>query len=459
MTYSHYVAAPDVEFTEAFRRETEKGLSTIGPSSIHNALEVDLPSGTVLWGSGVSSTALGLFQARVVDDGWGALEFGVQLESSDIAVPTLEVHIFDFDQSLKREIAAYGRTIRGVDARLYRVSPNVPDADKFTRFVCQLDDFHEPEPLHFIVRFRPDDLPIRAEGGVGLPRQALTPADWPAIHGDAQGAFLGPVYGRHDSNGAGDTGMVPAYHVDTVSHIYAWSLGAGKEVTAVYVDGELANENDWTPGYTTVNGKLFSVITFLTEQTGTVTVDALGLTTEPDGTGDLLTNRVDILKHIAANFLWNNWTSGPYYEDSTTPLGLASLASLAQLLDDIGDEGSFLLGGTEQIKGDVLLRGFLESLGPAAKAFWTNTGTLDFALIDHRPVPYQSEQIFWEEDMRGGPPALTWPIGNLTREVVTQYVFDEAAGQYRQTLTVSDLSVPQKISVQRSNPWGARWIV
>ena len=73
----------------------------IGPSSIHNALELELPSGTVLWGSGVSSTARGMFEAKVVDQGWGNLDFGVQLESSDIAVPALDVAVEEEAEELR----------------------------------------------------------------------------------------------------------------------------------------------------------------------------------------------------------------------------------------------------------------------------------------------------------------------------------------------------------------------
>lgn len=459
MSYHHYIGAPAAQYTESFRRETEKGLSTIGPSSIHNALEVDLPSGTVLWGSGVSSAAKGMFQANVVAGGYSGLEFGIQLDGSEIGVPTLEVRIFDQDQSFKREVAKYGRTIRGSAMRFYRVSPNVPDPDAHLKAVLQLDEWLEPEPLHFVCRFRPNDLPIRAEGGVGL-GIAILQADFPAAHKDALGQFIGPVYGRHDSNGAGNAGFIPTYCVDTVNHVYAWSLGAGQSVTNLYVDGELANTADWTASYTTVNGKLFSIVT-LTDAAddAVVTLDAYGLTDEPDGSGTLITNRVEILKHIAANFLWNAWTSGDYFPDSDAPLGLASLAALAQLLDDIGDEGSFLIGGSEQLKGDVFMRGFLESFGNTVKAWWNNAGQLDFGIIDHRPVTYSAEQVYWEEDVRGGVPSIQWPVTNITREVVTGYVFDEAGGQYRQTLSVSDLSVREKVSVQRTNPWGARWIV
>lgn len=460
MPLSHFVGAPPALFTEAFRRETEKGLSTVGPSSIHNALEVDLPSGTVLWGAGVSSSAKGMFQANVVQGGWSGIEFGVQLEGSEIGAPTLEVKIFDADQTFKREVAKHGRTIRGSAARLWRVSPSVPDPDAFPRVVLQLDDFAEPEPLFFVVRFRPDDLPIRPDGGVGIGIPIIQ-ADFPAAHKDALGQFIGPVYGIHDSNGAGNVGFVPTLCVDTVQRRYAWSLGAGKEVRNLYVDEELANTADWTASYLTVNGKLFSIVTVAADLgDSVVTLDAEGLTDEPDGTGDLITNRVEIFKHIAANRLWNNWTSGPYYAESTTPLGLATLAQLAQLLDDIADEGSFIPGfGTENLAGDVFLRGFLESFGRTVKAWWNNIGQLDFGILDHRPTSYQDEQLFWEEDMRGGPPAIAWPVDNITREIVTQYVFDEAAGQYRQTLGVSDLSVRESVSLQRTNPWGARWIV
>jgi hypothetical protein len=454
--YHHYLGAPPALFSDAFRRETEKGLSLVGPSSIHNALTLALPSGTVKWGAGISSAARGLFEARVVKDGWGPLQFGVSLESSDFGSVGLDVLIFDHDQTFKREIAAYGRTIRGSTATVYRLSPGVPDADAFLRFSGQLDSYEEPSPLYFLLHLRPNDLPIRGDAGVALPRVMITEADWPAAHADAIGKFLGPVYGIHNSNGGGGEGFIPTLHVDTVNHRYAWSLLAGKSVTAAYEDGVQLSTALYTPSYITRNGKLFSVVTFTSARTGVITLDVEGITDNPAGTGTLITNRVKILQHICANQLWNNVTSGAYAADSSTPLGLASMATLAQFLDDAADEGAFRLDHDSQTKGDAVIRGFLESLGPPFKAWWNNLGQLDFGFIDHRPgLVYQSEQVFLEEDMTGGPPALSFSVDNIMREVVQQYVYDHSAKQLRQTITASDLSVTEKVSVSRTNPWSA----
>lgn len=465
MSHGHYFGPPATLFTEAFRRETEKGLSLIGPSSIHNALVLALPSGTVNWGAGVSSAAKGLFLAKVVADGWSELEFGVPFEGNDLGTVTLEVTIFDADRSFSREVAKYGRTLRGIAVTYYRVSPNVPDPDAFTRFAGVLDSYSEIAPLHWRLRMRPDDLPIRAEAGVSLPRTAITQADWSAAHADALGKYLGPVYGTFDSNGSGREGFIPTLYVDTVNFRYAWQIGRGT-VQAAYRDNDAGDRliipaSEYTVEYPTVNGKTFSVVKFDEDQEDAViSLDVEGLTTKADGTGTLITNPIRQGVHLFTQFVWNDWR-GPreYFDDSASPFDLASIEEVAQICDDVGLRGSFRMDGTEQTKADAVLRGWIESFGPILKAWWTNKGKLALGFLDFRPSRYQSEQIYWEEDMRGGPPVVRFPVESITREVAIEYVFDHFANQYRHNHSVADLAVRENVRTARTQPWTVSKVV
>jgi hypothetical protein len=361
------------------------------------------------------------------------------------------VTILDMDRDFAQEVAQYRGSIRGSAVVLRILSPNVADGDAFTAFDGVLDGYSQPEPMMWELRLRPDDWPLRL---VNVPRTPITQADWPSADTAIIGEFLGPLYGTHDSNGSGEYGAVPALLVDRGAFKYVWMLGAGT-VTAAYSDGIVVSENDYTASTETRNGKLWSVITFDTEQTDKeITLDVTGLTDEPDGTGTLITNPVLQLKHWLVNFVYNDWRSGPYYEESEAPLDTRYVNETADYLDALGHEGSKRFGGTDPIPALDVLNEWLDS--HELKAVWRNNGKLAIRLV----ADPRNQRIYFDTQvLRGTELALefqrVFDTSNVVRKVSGQYIFNEAVKKYLQTLEVSDLSVPDDVTVTRSLPWSA----
>lgn len=441
-------------FSGPFREETEKGLGGrhgIGAPEMYVAMDLTLPGGTKKYSNvGLHSVVNGQYDARVESFGQVPREVSESSNSLSDSVE-MNVTILDMDRDFAQELAQYRGSIRGSAVTLRLLSPNVSNGDALTVFDGVLNGYSQPEPMKWELIIRPDDWPLRL---VKVPRTGITQADWPAADADALGQFLGPVYGTHDSNGSGEFGAIPGLLVDKAAHKYAWMLGAGT-VTAAYADKIVVSEAEYTASTETKNGKLWSVVTFDSDQgDAEISFDVTGITDEPDGTGTLITNPILQLKHWLVNFVYNDWRSGPYYEESTAPLATRYVNETADYLDDLGHEGSKRFAYSEQKTAIEELNEWLDS--HELKAFWRNNGELAIRLIaDHRTQRlYFSTQV-----LRGTELALEFrrlfDTSNVVQKVSGQYIYNEAAGKYLQVLEVSDLSVTDDVTVTRTLPWSA----
>lgn len=441
-------------FSGPFREETEKGLGGrhgIGSPEIFVAMDLTLPGGTKKYSNvGLVSTVHGQYDARV--ESFGMIPREVSENSNNLSDSVeMSVVISDTDREFAREVATHKGNIRGSAVTIRLHSPNVSDDDAFTAFVGVLDGYSQPEPMKWEIRLRPDDWPLRR---VKVPRTSITLADWPAAASNAQGQYLGPVYGVHDSNGSGEFGAIPALLIDKAAFKYAWMLGAGS-VQAAYADGIVVSEAEWTASTETKNGKLWSVVTFDADQgDAEITLDVEGITTEPDGSGTLITNPVEQIKHFIVNFVWNDWRSGAYYEESTAPLSTVYLNLTADFLSALGHEGSKRFAGEEPEAAIDKLNEWLDS--HEIKAFWRNNGQLAIRPIaDHR-----TQRLYFNTQVLKGSElaesfARLFDTTNVVQKVSGQYIYNEAAGKFLQVLEVSDLSVADDVTVTRTLPWSA----
>ena len=457
MTLHHCLSdEPAGLFSGPFREETEKGLGGrhgAGTPEIFVAFDLVLPGGTKKYSNvGVSSAVRGKYDARV--ESFGTIPREVSELDNQLSPIEMNVTILDTDRDFAMEVGSYRGSIRGSRATIRIVSPNVSDGDSFLAFDGVLDSYTQPEPMKWELKLIADDRPLRLGK---VPKTAITQADWPAAHGDAIGQYLGPIYGVHNSNGTGNAGSVPALYVDTVDHTYAWMLGAGT-ATTVYSAGVGMLTTSYTSTTTTINGKLWSIVTFTSDQgDNEITLDVEGLTDQPDGTGTLITNPVEQLKHFLVNFVWNDWRSGAYYEESTAPLAVESFNRTAELLNAFGHRGSKRYAGTEQLNALDALNEWLDS--HEIKAFWTNQCKLAVRPIDHR-----TQRLYFDTQvLKGSELALSFSRifdpTNIVQKVSTQYIYNEAAAKYSQTLEVSDLSVNEDVTVSRALPWSEAEVI
>ena len=454
MSLHHISDEPAGLFSGPFREETEKGIGRQGTTHVLVAFDLYTPGAVALDTSkkysnvALHSVAGGQYEQKIRT--FGKVPRSVFEQDNTLNTVEVVVVLNDQDRDFAREVASYRGSIRGSRALIRLLSPNVSDGDAFTGFDGVLDAYEQIEPMVWALRLRPDDGPLQLGK---VPKTPLTQTDWAAIHADAVGQYLGPLYGIHDSNGTGESGSVPALYVDTVNFRYAWMLGAGT-VTNAYSAGTLVATSDYTASTVTINGKLWSIVTFDADQgDNAITLDVEGLTDNHAGGGTLITNPVEQLRHFLVNFVWNDWRSGAYYAESTAPLATQYFNQTADFLNALGHEGSKRYAGTEQIKALDALNEWLDS--HEIKAFWTNNGKLAIRPIDHRSV----RVYFATQWLRGDETALsfkhTFDPSNIVRHVSAQYIYNEAQAKYMQTLEVADLSVADDVTVSRTLPWSA----
>lgn len=391
--------------------------------------------------------------ARVLD--WGSVRYAVDLYGHDPIPVEFSLELTDegaAGDDGRRRFAMYAAKYRRRLRRTPAVLTVAGGGATHPLFTGILVNYPQVGPFRWRLIFRTDDSAINIEYGTSVPRVALA-TYFPNIHDDVRAYYAPIIYGKHDSNGAGNEGFVPCYLVDTVNNRYVVGLGHLKSVLAVYEDGEIIATTAYTIKHETIRGALFTLIDFGDQdEHGEITADVEGLTANPDGTGALLING-DQLQHFLVNFVWGDWRGGTaYLSTSTAPVDTASFTALDAFLDLMGHESSLLIGGSDQRKGGDVLREWLES--HEAKAYWNNLNKLVVGIIDFRPPadPYAGEHFQANEDEEGlfeTPNDET----NITREVSAQFGRDSVSGDFKHSFRAQAIEVPEKVvhSVQLVN--------
>ena len=381
-----------------------------------------------------------------------------QLSSRDggLQLSTAGVTFEDTDRTFSSNLASYGiEAMRGAAFGIAIGSANVTLANWFSAFVGTVETVKMDSPHVWTVTAQSAQQALR-EGR--FPKTPILPGDFPRVADKAAYGLRVPIiYGVHDSRGSGDAGLVPCLYVDTLNLRYLMAQG-WVTVDRVYSDGVLKTlTSDYTVEHETVNGRLYTLLTFNADQTDkAVTADVTGYESVGDGSGLTLTG-MDALAHLLTQWIYGDYQGG-LWAATTSTINAASFSAVQTILSNLGAQKvSMRYGGDEQgTLGMDAINSFCKSL--RVDAFYTGLGKLavcfnnpfDTTLYydDPRLVRYDRDEL--------APLALEWDKSRFATRVLTSFLYSPAAGAFVQKLEVKDCSATEDVQADLALDWSYR---
>ncbi len=337
------------------------------------------------------------------------------------------VELIDHDGAFASIVKGrYRDSIRGSSATIRLAEASISEADWFTEFDGILTAW-DPKDRVYTLSLRFDDRPLEMYHTC-----KLSQSDWPAADSKVWGQQAPRPYGKHSSLGATKGGMLPTFPVDVARYRYLVCRGCAKSVDRVYVSGTQVTTG-WTASYVTVNGSIYTVVTFTTDQKdAVVTVDIQGYETVGDGSGTLIEGPVDQLAHALKNWVWGEYRTGAWL--TAAPINAAAVTACAAYFTRKGLKGSGYI--KDRFRGHDLLSGWLKSW--RARGWWTNGGELAIGIEDHAiATPYPSPLYREDRHDIGGSFKQATPE-TLLSSVAVKHMYSGSLGSYVQQLTVGD---------------------
>lgn len=438
-----------LRFSANFRAEA------IGQKRVLPVLEMIMPDRTWrLSGQPIAIKGQGQYEPRIRKGGWGQVSSGSTDRSGKLEAVQTFVNCDDTDRALMSlKYGPRGPEVRGSVATMKCVLLEGAYADAWTFFSGVVWDIEFGTNRSAKISFRVDDLPLQRE----VPKLALA-SYFPTAKSDVLALYAPVIYGVHDSTGlASDKGMVKALHVDTVGHRYLLSQGWLKSVRRVF-DGA-APAGSYAITHPEINGVLWTLIDFAAAPSGDVTADVEGLETVGDGSGTLITNAVDQLRHWLANFVWNTYRTGAYVGDAAAPIDTTSFDEAADYLDVLGMPGSHVFPQA-RTTGEKAVNEFVDQLN--MQCFWNNVG-----LLSIRPKPARVTDVYSDTEW------IRYGDGKTLKDFVhkedsqgigdalsARHSFFHAQNDYAQELDVRDSSAgDSKSPLTVSMSWSPSYIV
>ena len=354
----------------------------------HGFIEITVQSTTLKYSDGDYSSESGGHYNGIVTS-WGE----ITRQSSDVrgglVTPSTRVTISDVTREFDALVMGQnGRHIRGSAVAIKVGHRDVASSSWCTWFTGVIVDFQKTG-LAYELSLELDTSWLNAP----INDELITAVDWPNAHQSAIGQREPKRYGKMDATNAGGKGSVVCPYVDTSGFRYLLSRGACKTGSPdrVYEDGVLTVAT-YAKSYVLVNGKVCTVIDFTTNRAeAVITADANGLETVGDGSGTLITNPADVIRHYVTNFVLGSsnqrYQAGPYFSTSTrfdaTTWGALSTACAALGLV-AGADFSLESGTLRDLMAKWLSawrwRGWFTSLGLLAAGLWDhNQGSVTAA--------------------------------------------------------------------------------
>jgi hypothetical protein len=288
-----------------------------------------------------------------------------------------------------------------------------------------------------------------------VPRVKITEADWPDADADAINEVAPVLWGYHNSASLTGEGMVGTLYVDTVGYRYLVSLGHMNSVPTVYKNG-VTVASGYSIVNVTVNGKLWTLIDFTTDQAdATITCEVEGLTDAYDGSGSLLTNPVAQLRQFLTLFVFNNWAGGPY--PTTTRIDEDSFSTVQAILEERSTGGALRLGGGETTQRALtVLENWCAGFG--CYPYWTLEGKLALGLLPWEPAGDYPDTLIKQSQLHE-PPRIQLNTNQLCREVEFSHLYGDADGKYFRSIRVQDTTVAERVTLAREHPYGPSKVI
>jgi hypothetical protein len=407
-----------------------------GTADLYWAYVLTLPTPRQVSDHAVASLTGGLFEGRVLD--WSPFRRNALDSHGHLEIGDATVTVDDTDRSIAALVASStANAIRGSAVTVYLAERSLAQSDWLSYLVGQVAAPPDwPAPLQAQFRLTLADLPLRAK----VPA-LMTRSTWPyAADTGVIGSPAPEVYGRHDSRGQGDGGMIPCLLVDSTTNRYLVQRRYATAVDRVFVDG-LEVYTGWSVVNVTRGGSVYTVIEFASAPTGDVTADVQGVDDAGTGAGALITNPVLELQ---------DWL-----EMIGMTCDAALFASAAAWATRHGRTGSFRIA--EQRVALDILNDFVDSIG--ALAFFTNSGKLGIAIDAHDDTavyPDANALIYvggGRDDVE--PIKPTREYDQIIDSITGRFSFNSATGDFTQTLPVRDPNLSE--GSDEDYPMPASW--
>ena len=400
-------------------------------------VKLEFPGNTLLLSlGGYSAIGIGNYEAKLLS----MSPISYQTSDRSGSVPTLEmtIDVADKDGSIQAIIEGVSANeIRGSAATVYQVAKDntINQSKWFTAFIGIVA--RPTYPGSRVVRFtlRVDDVQFVRECMQGW---RITRAAWPNAKAEVLGKVAPAVYGDQSAaNHRTGPGMLPTHYIDTVKFSYVVSARRLKSIVRVYKD-DVQVASGWTVEYLTRGGRLWTVITFTTDQgAGVITVDVLGYETVGDGSGSTITSKALQLAHFLTNFCFGESKTGNWLSTSAR-IDSSLTGAIASFLTARGSEGSLVVGDAKTPAAVVAAFCDQESI----YARWTNLGKLAFGVDGIFVATYATETLDWYSDDQGNLPIDEEEI-DLTSSIYVQHVPSSSDGNFLSSFSVDDLAATE----------------
>lgn len=429
------VAAPQAGLLPpALKTEFQKA----GPK-VFTVLILGLPTGEERYCSAGLRLG-GNYESRVLF--FGSSRTGVQLVQNSLSSREMEIEIEDLDFHFAQVLYGdQGHLIWNCSAEVRIVT----EGASYTRFLGRLRTPDEVSPLRWKLVLTPNDLPL----GRKIVRVPITLHDFPKAHSTALGHYAPLIWGDWNSTGLTNEGAVSTLYVksDANPFRYLVCLGAAKAVTAVYKGRDtitkLAASAYNVNNNLVVNGKRFTVIEFTTDQgnpeTSPIMCDIQGYETIGDGTGDLIRNPVEQIRHCLDNFIYSDIRSGNWVT-GVAPVDPGSFQAAVLFANDEGYEGAIRL--SEPTKGIDVLNAWLKTF--EARAYWSDAGNIVFVNLDHRLVDLFKDDPWIRCKQQESSFSLRHEVSAKIDRITGEHLYNEVRGSFLQTLEVRDTSLDEE---------------
>lgn len=429
---------------------------------VHPVLEIDLEHSatwngvtiTDLYLSDAAINARGLnYDPRIVTGGWGTVTREIDLRASGLQGANTEVTVADIDNQLRNLLITNNQ--RNSPAVIRRVIQNNTD-DYATVFSGVLDAW-EFKPGQVVLKLKTDESALHSF----WPAWPYLKSEWYNMQSDFIGSFIPILYGKHDSTGLSNAGMLPTTPVRYVAGVVGWyavAIGAIAEIKTVYKNGAVAAPDNLYPAGIFSGGKVFSLVEFLGANTPAdgdeITVDAYGY---QDGAWTAgvapIMNPVRQMRHFLCNFAVNRSKGYGAWVYTASIIDGTSWDAAEAWADAHGLEGSRYIGGSQRQVLDI----FNEWLAswPAFRAYWNSAGAIALEILSPDWPGYWdgTSSVLMKENDIDASCRYELDADDITGRISVSYLFDEAQSKYLRTLTVQDLSVNELSDSSYDLPW------
>jgi hypothetical protein len=402
--------------------------------------KVTWPDVTEIWSDeSVPSASLG--QALGIIEGIDNYDRGSDDKNRSLSGSSLTIHFLDNNYRFRKRLAsAFGRLQNApVVVQLAGGAPLVP-ADYCTVFAGIVAGYGMSSATSGYLKCRTDDRKLKGSFG-----RVINQAIWPNASREALSTMEPIVYGTFDSGA--DGGAVPCPLVDRSQNWYLVSVGHAKSVDRVYVDG-VQQTAGFTVVYPLQGGRRYTVIQFTASQMDkAVTADVQGLEATGDGSGALITNPADMLKHLLVNFVYGFWLDGAWLADATAPVSTTYFSETATLLS--GRKAARRISGVLQPDGTLSLKG-IDEVNRFCQTWpvyplWTWDGQLAIRFPNPFIDPFfDSPMLIGGVNVHNADDGYTEErdFQTMVSRIEVHYLRNEVLNSFQQDLTVEDPSIP-----------------